>query len=119
MGFGETRIASEYCQIRIGGDVAALKGVMKLALEAHDEALRNGQEPVLDLDFIARHTHGFEAFVDDLRQTTWEDILRVCRVPREQLERVGAVYMRAAPLLSSTAWGSPNTGSAPQTYSRS
>ena len=93
--FGETRIASEYCQIRIGGDVAALKGVMKLALEAHDEALRNGQEPVLDLDFIARHTHGFEAFVDDLRQTTWEDILRVCGVPREQLERVGAVYMRA------------------------
>jgi molybdopterin-dependent oxidoreductase alpha subunit len=93
--FGETRIASEYCQIRIGGDVAALKGVMKLALEAHDEALRNGQEPVLDLDFIARHTHGFETFVDDLRQTTWEDIARVCGLPREQLERVAAVYMRA------------------------
>ena len=36
---GETRIASEYCQLRISGDVAALKGVMKLVLEAHDEAL--------------------------------------------------------------------------------
>jgi molybdopterin-dependent oxidoreductase alpha subunit len=93
--FSETRIASEYCQIRIGGDVAALKGVMKLALEAHDEALRNGQEPLLDLDFIARHTHGFEAFVDDLRLTTWEDIVRVSGLPREQLERVAAVYMRA------------------------
>ena len=52
--FGETRIASEYCQVRNGGDVAALKGVMKLVLEAHDEALRNGKEPVLDLDFIAQ-----------------------------------------------------------------
>ena len=93
--FGETRIASEYCQVRIGGDVAALKGVMKLVLEAHDEALRNGAEPVLDLDFIAQHTHGFEAFADDLRQTKWEDILRVCGLPREQLERVAAVYMRA------------------------
>ena len=93
--FSETRIASEYCQIRIGGDVAALKGVMKLVLEAHDEALRNGQEPMLDLDFITRHTHGFEAFVDDLRQTTWEDIVRVGGLPREQLERVAAVYMRA------------------------
>jgi len=93
--FGETRIASEYCLVRVGGDAAALKAVMKLVLEAHDEALRNGGEPVLDLDFISQHTHGFEAFADDLRQTTWEDLLRVCGVPREQLERVAAVYMRA------------------------
>src|SRR5258706_1101821 len=93
--FGETRIASEFCQVRIGGDVAALKGVMKLVLEAHDEALRSGAEPVLDLDFIAKHTHGFEVFAEDLRQTKWEDILRVCGLPREQLARVAAVYMRA------------------------
>jgi anaerobic selenocysteine-containing dehydrogenase len=93
--FGETRIASEYCQVRIGGDIAALKGVMKLVLEAHDEALRNDAEPVLDLDFIANHTHGFEAFANDLRQTRWEDILRVSGLPRDQLERVAAVYMRS------------------------
>src|ERR1700720_3220208 len=93
--FGETRIASEFCQVRIGGDIAALKGVMKLVLEAHDEALRSGAEPVLDLDFIAQHTHGFEVFAEDLRQTKWEDILRVCGLPREQLERVAAVYTRA------------------------
>jgi molybdopterin-dependent oxidoreductase alpha subunit len=93
--FGETRIASEYCQVRIGGDVAALKGVMKLVLEAHDKALRSEAEPVLDLDFIAHHTHGVDAFADDLRQTNWEDILRVCGLPHDQLERVAAVYMRA------------------------
>jgi molybdopterin-dependent oxidoreductase alpha subunit len=93
--FGETRIASEYCQVRVGGDVAALKGVMKLVLEAHDAALRNGAEPVLDLDFITNHTHGLEAFADDLRRTTWEDILSVSGLPREQLERVAAVYLRA------------------------
>ena len=92
---GETRIASEFCQLRIGGDVAALKGVMKLVLEAHDEALRNNKAPVLDLDFIAQHTHGFETFADDLRGTNWEDILRACGLPREQLERVASVYMRA------------------------
>ncbi len=93
--FGETKIASEYCQVRVGGDIAALKGVMKLVLEAHEEALRNGAEPVLDLDFIAQHTHGFEGFADDLRQTKWEDILGVCGLPRDQLERVAAVYIRA------------------------
>jgi formate dehydrogenase major subunit len=91
---GETRIASEYCQVRIGGDVAALKGIMKLVLEAHDTALRNGAEAVLDLDFITQHTHGFEAFAEDLRRTSWDEILRVSGLPREQLERVSALYMR-------------------------
>ena len=93
--FGETRIASEYCQVRGGGDVAALKGVMKLVLEAHDEALRSGAEPVLDLAFIEQHTHGFDAFADDLRRTAWDDILRACGLPREQLERVASIYTRA------------------------
>jgi molybdopterin-dependent oxidoreductase alpha subunit len=93
--FGATRIASEYCQVRIGGDVAALKGIMKLVLEAHDAALRDGRAPMLDVDFIAGHTHGFEAFADDLRRTTWDDILSVSGLPREQLERVANIYMRA------------------------
>jgi molybdopterin-dependent oxidoreductase alpha subunit len=68
---------------------------MKLVLEAHDEALRNGAEPVLDLDFIAQQTHGFEAFADDLRRTSWDDILRVSGLSREQLERVATAYVRA------------------------
>src|SRR6266436_3689937 len=97
--FGSTRIASEYCQVRVGGDAAALKGIMKLVLEADDEALRNGKEPVLDLDFIAHYTYGFEAFADDLRHTNWEDILRVCGVQRDQLERVAAVYMRVGAVI--------------------
>src|SRR6202165_4624258 len=46
-----TRIASEYCQVGVGGDVAALKGIMKLVLEAHDAAVRTGAEPVLDVAF--------------------------------------------------------------------
>jgi formate dehydrogenase major subunit len=93
--FGETRIASEYCLLRIGGDVAALKGIMKLVLETHDAALRDGTEPVLDVGFIAEHTHGFDAFADELRQTTWDDILSACGLSREQLERAATIYMQA------------------------
>ncbi len=59
--------------MRIAGDIAALKGVMKLVLEAHDEAMRRGVEPVLDLGFIAEHTHGFDEFAADLRATGWDE----------------------------------------------
>jgi molybdopterin-dependent oxidoreductase alpha subunit len=68
---------------------------MKLVLEAHDEALQAGREPILDVDFIAEHTHGFEAFADDLRHTSWDDILGVSGLSRDQLQRVANIYMRA------------------------
>jgi formate dehydrogenase major subunit len=98
--FGETRIASEYCQVRIGGDVAALKGIMKLVLEAHEAAIRAGDAELLDLDFIERHTHGFDAFADDLRRTSWDEILQASVLSREQLERVAAVYQGASPVIA-------------------
>jgi molybdopterin-dependent oxidoreductase alpha subunit len=90
-----TPIASEYCQVSVGGDVAAVKGIMKLVLEAHDAALRTGTGSVLDVPFIEQHTHGFDAFVGDLRRTEWDDILRVSGLSREQIERVATVYMKA------------------------
>jgi molybdopterin-dependent oxidoreductase alpha subunit len=90
-----TRIASEYCQVSVGGDVAALKGIMKLLLEAHDTAVQTGGEPILDVAFIEQHTHGFSAFAEDLRHTSWDDILRVSGLPREQIGRVATIYMKA------------------------
>jgi molybdopterin-dependent oxidoreductase alpha subunit len=98
--FAATRIASEYCQVRVGGDAAALKGVMKLVLEADDAANGAGQPPVLDTAFIAEHTDGFEAFAADLRQTAWDDILSTSGLSREQLERVARVYMESKAVIA-------------------
>ena len=93
--FTSTRIASEYCHLRVGGDAAFLKGVMKLVLDAHEAATRAGGDPVLDLPFIERHTAGFDAFAQDLRRTSWADILRASGLERAQIERVAQIYMRA------------------------
>jgi anaerobic selenocysteine-containing dehydrogenase len=41
------------------------------------------------------HTSGFEALTDELRRTSWDDILRVSGLPRDQIERVAHVYMQA------------------------
>src|SRR6266850_626399 len=93
--FTSTRIASEYCQVRVGGDVAVLKGVMKLVLEAHEAAVRAGREPLLDLPFIEQHTLGFEAFAEDLRRTSLDDILRGSGLQLAQIQRIGQIYMQA------------------------
>jgi len=93
--FSATRIASEYAQVAIGGDVAVLKGIMKLVLEAHEKAIAAGGPPVLDLDFIAEHTTGFEALAEDIRNTQWDEILAVSGLQRAQIDRIGQIYINA------------------------
>jgi molybdopterin-dependent oxidoreductase alpha subunit len=66
-----------------------------LVLEAHDASVRVGGEPVLDLPFIEQHTSGFDALAEDLRRTSWDDILRVSGLPRAQIDRVAEIYMRS------------------------
>ena len=55
---------------------------------------------MLELDFNAQHTHGFEAFADELRNTDWKDISEASGLSREQLQRVAAIYMRARAVIA-------------------
>jgi molybdopterin-dependent oxidoreductase alpha subunit len=87
---GATQIASTYYQVKVGGDAAALKGIMKAVVRA-DETTGG----VLDHDFIAAHTNGFAEFAADLAQTAWSDIEAVSGLGRSDLERVAAAYIKS------------------------
>lgn len=84
---GSTRIASTYYQVKVGGDAAALKGIMKALL-----ALDRQAPGAIDHAFIAEHTNGFDAYVEDLDGTDWADIERACGLTRDNLEQVAAAY---------------------------
>ena len=62
-----TALSDLFLQVRINGDVAALKGLMKALLETEDQL--PGQ--IFDLAFIETRTEGFEAFIQDLRDESW------------------------------------------------
>ncbi|GAB3628914.1 oxidoreductase alpha (molybdopterin) subunit [Pandoraea terrae] len=89
--YGSTRIASTYFQVDAGGDAAALKGIMKVLLEMDAQ-----QGNVLDRDFIAVHTEGFDAFAKDLEATTWEDIEKASGLSRADLEQVATLYANSS-----------------------
>ncbi|WP_191576392.1 MULTISPECIES: FdhF/YdeP family oxidoreductase [Achromobacter] len=88
--FGSTAIASTYYQVKVGGDAAALKGIMKALMDAD----RDGRN-TLDHEFIARHTNGYEAFAQDLDATSWTDIEQASGLRRRDLELVAEAYARA------------------------
>ena len=107
--FSSTNIASTYYQVRAGGDAAALKGIMKalLALEA-----QRGQ--VLDREFIAEHTLGFDALAADLEATSWTDIEAESGLQRADLEHVAEAYAKSNATIVTYGMGitQHNTGTA-------
>ena len=90
-----TPISSQIFQVRVGGDVAAIKGIMKACIEADDAALAADEPGVLDTDFINGHTVNFQALADDLRQTGWDVIARASGLTQAQLEAAARVYVKA------------------------
>ena len=95
MRLGFTNISSKLFQVRVGGDVAAIKGIMKILVET-DEAARAAEQPaILDWDFIRGHTAGVNALIDDLKRTQWPDIERQSGLTREDLEYAAKAYMQA------------------------
>jgi len=90
-----TPIAQTYYQVRIGGDVAMLKGMMKWLFEADAADIAAGGSGVLDHAFIAAHTTGIDRLRDDVERTRWDDIVAVSGLARADIEAAARVYAGA------------------------
>ncbi len=90
-----TKMHHQYLQVRSGGDIAALMGVMKRVLERDAEAKERGEERVLDEAFIDQHTTGLDEFLDTLAGTGWPELERASGVTRAEMEAAGDVYCNA------------------------
>ncbi|HTA37836.1 MAG TPA: molybdopterin-dependent oxidoreductase, partial [Candidatus Acidoferrales bacterium] len=75
-------LADLYLPIRINGDVALLKGLMKFMLD--EEAA--GRAGGVDHAFIDEFTSEYAALVDDINATAWEEIVEGSGLTKEQIE---------------------------------
>lgn len=87
-----TLISTQYHQVAIGGDTAAITGIAKALLEMDDLATEQGSPAVLDHDFIAGHTEGFEVFTTYVRGCTWAHLEHQSGLTRGALEAAATVY---------------------------
>lgn len=90
---GETRLATHYYQPRIGGDLALVRGLIRMVLEAGGE----------DAAFIAEHCSGFEAFRADIMSGSWEAIEAQSGLSRVQLAEAARIYLGSE--ASIVTWG--------------
>jgi molybdopterin-dependent oxidoreductase alpha subunit len=89
-----TPISSQYHQVRLGGDIAAIMGIAKALITLDDDAREQGMA-VLDHAFIAEQTDGFENFERSVRDMAWAEIEQRSGLTRNALEATAAVYARS------------------------
>ena len=102
---GSTAIASEYYQVRLGGDMAAVRGMAKSVLEKDAAALADGKPSVLDLAFLSRHTVAFEAYRAAVDATSWDEIENQSGLKRSELEHLADIYIGAERTICTWAMG--------------
>lgn len=96
-----TALADLYLPIRIGGDMAFLKGVMKTLLEKE----KKSPTPVFDYEFINEKTEGFQEFIANLETIEWETIFEQSGFSFEQIAEVAEIFLAANRVITCWAMG--------------
>jgi molybdopterin-dependent oxidoreductase alpha subunit len=85
--FHTTTTGTMNVQVRIGGDLALLRGVAKAVFEAATTAPN-----VLDREFIERYTHGFDEYQALCAATPWIDLVRDSGIDEPAIRSLADVY---------------------------
>jgi molybdopterin-dependent oxidoreductase alpha subunit len=102
---GSTDIASDYLQPRLGGDMAAFRGMAKAVFAADTAALAAGKASLLDHDFLNQHTADFTAYRAAVEATGWGQIEDQSGLTRAEIEHAAEIYLAANNVICTWAMG--------------
>ena len=91
----KTPISTLYLQVKAGGDIAAITGLIKHVLAAEEKKWAEEKLHVLDVDFIEQHTQGFAAMKAHVEGTSWDEIERESGLARADIEEAAQIYVEA------------------------
>ncbi len=96
-----TKLADLHLPVKIGGDMAVLKGMMKVLLAR--ELAAPGE--VFDHEFIQKHCDGYDELIAELDATPWEDIIAESGLSREQIIEAAEMFIAADRVITCWAMG--------------
>lgn len=101
LGLRPSKLADLHLPVRIGGDMAVLKGLMKIMLE------RERAEPgsVFDGEFISQKTAGYAELEAELDATAWDEIVAGSGLTRAELEEAAEMIIAARSFITCWAMG--------------
>jgi molybdopterin-dependent oxidoreductase alpha subunit len=87
LGHGQA-LADLYLPVRVNGDVAAIKGILKELFEREQSGRTSG----IDREFIQTYTEGFEALRADVEAASWDEIIEESGLSRAELNAAAEMY---------------------------
>jgi molybdopterin-dependent oxidoreductase alpha subunit len=96
-----TKIADQFIQVRLGGDMALLQAVSQRVLEAE----RAAPGTVLDHDFLDRYCDGFEEFAEHVTGVDAHEVARATGVPEAEIDELAERYINADRVIITWAMG--------------
>ncbi|WP_033577340.1 FdhF/YdeP family oxidoreductase [Dickeya chrysanthemi] len=98
-------ISETYLQPHLGGDMAAVRGMVKALLETHRQRLAAGDAGLFDQAFIDQHTGGVAAYLQQVDATAWDKIVRQSGLSEAQIRYVAGIYQRSERVICTWAMG--------------
>lgn len=104
LGHGFTPTSSHYFMPRLGGDMAVIRGIVKSLLEK-DKVARLRGDSIIDRQFIARHTQGYDDYKQCVEQTSWQEIVDFGGLTRHDIEQIADIYQESKAVIVTWAMG--------------
>lgn len=100
---GSKPTSTDYFCPNIGGDMAVVRGMVKVLIEMEADAQQG--KVIFDHEFIADHTQGLDDYLEQVKQTTWQDIEQQSGLSQADITHCAKVYANAENVICTWAMG--------------
>jgi len=92
-----TPISTNYYQVKLGSDMALIQAIIKYILENYSITL--------DLEFIEKHTAGFEEYKKEILSKDWNELVKQTSLNKEEIIEIAELYVNSEKTICCWAMG--------------
>lgn len=100
-----TSISHCYLTPKLGGDMAAVRGMVKSLLGIDKKRKKSGSPSLFNVEFIAEHCEKFDQYIDIVEQTSWQHIEQQSGLSQAELCHAAQIFIQAENVISTWAMG--------------
>ncbi|WP_371188297.1 FdhF/YdeP family oxidoreductase [Thalassotalea maritima] len=100
-----TNISHAYYTPKLGGDMAAVRGIVKALLAMDEHRQQTGSDSVFAEQFIRQHTSNLDEYIQQVTATSWQQICDQSGLSQAELEQVAKIWASSDKVICCWAMG--------------
>ncbi|MCO4799847.1 MAG: FdhF/YdeP family oxidoreductase [Colwelliaceae bacterium] len=100
-----TKISHAYFTPKLGGDMAAIRGMVKVILDKNEKKISQGQPSILANEFIQEQSKNFNDYCKVVNDTSWQQIIEQSGLTQLEVEHAAEIYLSSNNVICTWAMG--------------